>query len=162
MIISLIVAVAENGVIGKKGMVLPWRLPADLAHFKKVTFGKPIIMGRATYETIGRPLPGRLNIIVSRDRAYPAEGCTVVSSLEAALDAAGDAAEVFIIGGGQIFEQALPLAEKMYLTRVHAEPEGDVFFRYNQTEWEESGVEYHRADQNNEYSYSFSLLTKHD
>jgi len=155
MTISLIVAVAENGVIGKTGTMLPWRLPADLKRFKEVTTGHPIIMGRKTYETVGRPLPGRQNIIITRNPDYKAEGCEVVSSLPEALEAAKNSEEVFVIGGGQLFEQALPLANKLYLTLVHASPEGDVFFSYDPADWQEISKESHEADEKNQYSYSF-------
>jgi dihydrofolate reductase len=158
--ISLIVAVADNDVIGKKGSLLPWRLSGDLAHFKQVTTGHPVIMGRATYETIGQSLAGRQNIIITHDRDYTAEGCEVVHSVEEALRLADGAEEVFIIGGGTIFEQTLPLASKIYLTRVRASPEGDTFFRYDPEQWSESGVEPHPADDKNQYAYTFSTLTR--
>lgn len=160
MTISLIVAVAENGVIGKTGVMLPWRLPADLKRFKEVTMGHPIIMGRKTYETIGRPLPGRQNIIVTRNPDYKADGCEVVSSLPEALEAAKNSEEAFIIGGGQLFEQALPLADKLYLTLVHASPDGDVFFHYDPADWQEISNEPHEADDKNQYPYSFLTLLR--
>ncbi len=160
MQVSLIVAIADNDVIGKRGSLLPWRLPADLVHFKQITIGRPIIMGRTTYETIGHPLPDRLNIIISRDEKYVAEGCTVARSIEEALDLARDKGEVFIIGGAAIFEQTQSLASKIYLTRVHASPEGDVFFRYDHEYWRETDIETHPADNKNQYAYSFSILTR--
>jgi dihydrofolate reductase len=159
MTISLIVAVAENGVIGKKGTVLPWRLPADLAHFKELTMGHTIIMGRKTYDTIGRPLPGRQNIVISRDPNYHVDGCETAISVEAALSKASSE-EVFIIGGGEIFKQTLPLASKLYITRVDSSPEGDVTFTYDETEWEEVSSESHPADDKNEFSYSFVDLAR--
>lgn len=158
--ISLIVAVAENGVIGKKGVIMPWRLPGEQARFKAITMGHPIIMGRTTYETIGRPLPGRQNIIVTHDPAYKAEGCEVVHSIEQALQIAQDSEEIFIIGGNSIYEQTMPLATKLYFTRVHASPEGDTFFRYDSAEWTEISRERHPADDKNQYDYTFSVLTR--
>jgi len=160
MKLSLVVAVAENDVIGKKGVMLPWRLSADLQHFRELTTGAPIIMGRTTYETIGRPLPGRLNIILTRDANFTAEGCTVVHSLADALSAAHNAPEAFVIGGGSIYDLALPEVTTMYLTRVHARPEGDVFFRYNPAEWREEKLGEHPADEKNEHSCTFYRLTR--
>ncbi|MDX1687598.1 MAG: dihydrofolate reductase, partial [Candidatus Promineifilaceae bacterium] len=109
--ISLIAALDRNGVIGDDGRI-PWRLPADLKYFKRVTMGKPLIMGRKTYESIGRPLPGRQNIVLTRQRDYRAPGCTVVHSLEEALAAAGDAEEVMVAGGGSVYRQFLPRADR--------------------------------------------------
>ncbi len=160
MQISLIVAVADNGVIGKKGTMLPWHQGGDLQRFKRLTMGHPIIMGRTTYETIGRPLPGRQNIIITRDPDYQAEGCTVVHSIDEALQAASQAEDVFIIGGANIFEQTLPLADKIYLTQVHAEPEGDAFFRYHPADWQQTDSESHPADAKNDHPYSFITLAR--
>jgi len=162
MTISLLVACAENGVIGKQGQLLPWRLSSDLKRFKELTMGHPIIMGRKTYETIGRPLPGRLNIVVTRDPNFAAEGCTVVHSVGNAIDkaTAADSNEIFIIGGGVIFEETLPLAHKVYLTEVHATPDGDTFFRYNKADWNEVDRQDFAADDKNQYPYSFVTLTK--
>ncbi|MEN7344158.1 MAG: dihydrofolate reductase [Pseudomonadota bacterium] len=126
--LAVIVAVADNGVIGK-GNALPWRLSADLRYFKQRTLGKPIVMGRKTWESIGRPLPGRENIVISRDSAYQAEGAVLVPSLEAALAHCDKAAEIMIIGGASIYEQVMPMASRLYLTRVHLDVEGgDAFF----------------------------------
>lgn len=127
LLLSLIVAVARNGVIGR-GNALPWHLPADLKHFKAVTLGKPVIMGRKTFESIGRPLPGRKNIVVTRNAGFRAEGCEVVASLEAALAVCVDAEEVFVIGGAQLYAEALGKADRIYLTRIEADIEGDTFF----------------------------------
>ena len=124
MIVSLVVAMARNRVIGRDN-ALPWRLPADLAYFKRVTMGHPVIMGRRTYESIGRPLPGRHNIVVSRNRAFHAPGCTVVGSLEEAWRAAGDADEACVIGGTTLFRETLPIADRIHLTEVEADVEGD-------------------------------------
>ena len=131
--IALIAAVARNGVIGRDGD-LPWRIPSDLAFFKKVTMGKPILMGRKQYESVGRPLPGRVNIVVSRQKGYQPEGVLVFSDFAAALDHArtiattDGASEVMVIGGGEIYALALPQADRLYLTEVDLAPEGDTRF----------------------------------
>ena len=132
MQISLIAAIAENGVIGLTGTTLPWKLPADLARFKQVTMGSPIIMGRKTYESIGRPLPGRLNIVITRQPELSADGCTVVGSLNEALSAAeqSGADEAFVIGGAQIFDAAIGRATRLYFTTAPAQPAGDVHLHY--------------------------------
>lgn len=127
MRVSLIVAVAENGVIGQDGD-LPWRIPADLKFFKETTTGHPIVMGRKTYQSIGRALPGRRNIVVTRDPDFASDDIVVVSDFDAALSAAGDAEEVMVIGGAQIYELALPRADKIYLTQVHVAADGDTHF----------------------------------
>ena len=135
MMISMIVAMGNNRVIGQANQ-LPWRLPADLKYFKSATMGKAMIMGRKTYETIGRPLPGRKNIILTRDKSYQAEGCLVVHSVESALKEAGDG-EVMIIGGGQMYKQFLPLAGRIYVTQIDSEFEGDTFFpTLNNNQWD--------------------------
>lgn len=134
---------AENNVIGKDGG-LPWHIPADLKHFKAVTMGKPIVMGRRTYESIGRPLPGRLNIVVTRDPSRRWDGVEVVQSLPDALEraAAHGADEIMIIGGGDLYRAALPLAQRIYLTRVHEAVEGDtVFPDLDPTEWREDSCD---------------------
>jgi dihydrofolate reductase len=158
--VSFIVAVADNGVMGKQGAELPWRQSADLVRYREITMGHPIIMGRKTYESIGHPLPGRQNIIVTRNPAYRAEGCTVATSLEAALQAANDSDEIFIIGGGMLFAAAMPLADKLYLTQIHAKPDGDVFFQYDPADWQEIEHESYPADAKNQYPYSFVTFTK--
>jgi dihydrofolate reductase len=162
MNMSLLVAVAENGVIGKQGELLPWKLSSDLKRFKTLTVGHPIIMGRKTYETIGRPLPGRLNIVVSRSPDFAPEGCTVAHSIVEAIEIAkkADPEEIFIIGGGVIFEETLPLANKLYLTEVHAEPDGDTYFRYDKQAWQEIERQDLPADEKNQYAYSFVTLIK--
>jgi dihydrofolate reductase len=126
MMISLIVAMGNNRVIGQ-GNQLPWRLSADLKYFRQTTMGKSLIMGRKTYETIGRPLPGRTNIILTRNEDYQAEGCLVVHSLEEALELAGEG-EVMIIGGGQLYRQFMPMADRIYMTQIDSEFDGDTFF----------------------------------
>ncbi len=140
--ISIVVAIAQNGVIGAKGG-LPWRLSSDLQRFKRDTMGKPIIMGRKTHESIGRPLPGRPNIVVTRDRTYRAEGVDVVNSLADAFTLADVKArcsgmsEVCLIGGGQLYHEGLAFADRLYVTHVMAEPEGDTFFpEISPAEWE--------------------------
>ena len=153
--ISIIVAVSANNVIGNEGD-LPWRLPDDLRRFKAVTMGKPIIMGRKTCESIGKPLPGRQNIVITGQAGFDAPGCDVVGSKEAALAAAGDAAEVMVIGGSQVYALFLPDAGRLYLTRVHAELEGDVHFPdVASDDWRLVAAETHGADERNEYDYSF-------
>jgi len=131
--IAMIAAMGENGVIGAAGEI-PWRLPTDFAHFKRTTLGKPLIMGRKTFESIGKPLPGRTNIVVTRQQDYQPDGVVVVDSLAAALEeaqaiaAADGAGEVMIGGGGEIYREAMPLAERLYVTHVAAAPTGDAYF----------------------------------
>lgn len=159
--IALFVAVADNNVIGGNN-TLPWRLSADLRRFKDITMGNPIIMGRKTYESIGRPLPGRMNIVVSRNNNFDAPGCTIASTLEIAISLAANsgAESIFIIGGGTIYQQALPYAQKIYLTQVHATPKGTITFTYPSEEWQEVSREPHSADEKNQYDYSFITLER--
>ncbi len=155
MILSVIVAVAQNGAIGCHNKLL-WHISEDLQRFKRLTMGCPIIMGRKTFESIGRPLPGRRNVVITRNSAYTAEGIEVVHSLEQALQGVEESAEVFVIGGGEIYREALPLAQRLYLTRVAQSPEGDTFFpEILQEEWREvaredfegySFIDYERRD----------------
>jgi dihydrofolate reductase len=156
MALSIIVAAAENGVIGKDGK-MPWRLPAESAYFKKTTLGHPVITGRKNFEAMGRPLPDRLNVVITRQAGFvvPA-GAVVVHSLEKALElpAVKQSNEVFVIGGQQIYEQALPLADKLYLTAVHADIRGDTYFRYDPNEWNLVWSEEHPADKENKYSFT--------
>ena len=160
MRISLIVALARNRVIGRDNQ-LPWRLSADLQHFKGLTMGKPIVMGRKTYESIGRPLPGRTNIVVTRDSSFSAAGCRVVHSIDEALVAAGGADEVMIMGGENLYSQLLPRADRLYLTEVQAEVSGDAWFpEFDETQWQELERESHRADEKNEFDYDFVVLTR--
>ncbi len=166
MKLSLIVALAKNRVIGVNN-ALPWYLPNDLKYFKAVTMGKPIIMGRKTYESIGRPLPGRTNIIISRDPAYGAPGCNSVPSLEAAIALAESIAlidgqdEAVVIGGEQIYRLALPLADLLYLTRVATEVEGDAYFpEIDERAWRQVAREDHSARPPNPYDYSFVVLER--
>ncbi len=162
MKISLIVAAAENGVIGRKNE-LPWRLSADLRRFKDLTMGHAIVMGRKTYESIGRPLPGRRMIVITRQTNYVAAGAEVVGSLEDALNIApqqGDD-EAFIIGGAEIFARAMPLAQRLYLTRVHANVDGDVHFPpFDPGGWRQLAAQRHDADAKNEHPYSFEVYER--
>jgi len=158
--IALIAAMDRDRVIGRAGR-LPWHLPADLAFFKRCTMGKPVIMGRKTHEAIGRPLPGRHNIVVSRDPGYHAPGCTCVTSLEAALAAAADAEEVMVIGGATLFEALLPRADRLYLTEVHAQVGGDTRFPpLDRQAWVQTWQEGHDADARNPYAYTFRILER--
>jgi len=159
-VISLIVAVSTNNVIGADGD-LPWRLSDDLKRFKAVTMGKPIVMGRKTYESIGRPLPGRQNIVITRQGDFMADGCDVVRSTADAVEVAGGADEIMVIGGSQIYAAFLPLAERIYLTRVHTEAEGDVFFPpLDKEEWRESASERYDADALNDYACTVTTLSR--
>jgi len=159
-VISIIVAASTNNVIGANGE-LPWRLSDDLKRFKHITMGKPIVMGRLTFESIGRPLPGRQNIVMTRRNGYIAGGCDVVASPDAAIETAGDAAEVIVIGGGEIYRLFLPFADRIYLTRVHVDIEGDAFFAsLNDNEWKLSESETHKADESNEFDFTFEIWTR--
>ncbi len=164
MRIALVAALARNGIIGKDN-ALPWHLPADLRHFRRLTLGKPVLMGRRTYESIGHPLPDRINIVVSRTPGYQAPGCIVVDSLEAGIEAgiaaAGDGEELMIIGGAALYRAALPMAERLYLTRIEADVEGDARFAdYEAEEWEEVAREEHPADACNPFPYCFVTLQR--
>ncbi|CDG19082.1 Dihydrofolate reductase [Xenorhabdus doucetiae] len=161
MIISLIAAMAMDRVIGMEN-AMPWTLPGDLAWFKRNTLGKPVVMGRVTYESIGRPLPGRLNIVISSQPASD-DRVTWVSSIEAALAAVGDVEEVMVMGGGKIYEQFIPLAHRMYLTHIDAEVIGDTHFPdYEPDEWNSTFTEYHDADEHNSHSYCFEVLERRE
>jgi dihydrofolate reductase len=160
--ISLIVAASENDVIGLPGRMLPWRLTSDLRHFREITTGHPVIMGRKTYDTIGRPLPNRQNIIVTRNPDFKADGIQVVSSLAEALKLAQsfDDKEFFIGGGGSLYEQAMPFATKLYLTRVHAEVSGSVYFRMPESEWALVSRQDHESDNENEHPFSWEVYKR--
>jgi dihydrofolate reductase len=159
MVVSIIAAVAENGVIGRDGD-LPWRLPADLRFFKRVTMGHHLVMGRKTWASIGRPLPGRTLVVLTRDRALEIPGVHVVHALPEALAlarAAGDR-EAFVIGGADVFARALPLADRLYLTRVHADVAGDVRFpAFDDGAFVEVAREDHAADE--QHAHAFSICT---
>lgn len=166
MRIALIWAMARNGVIGRDNK-LPWYLPEDLKYFKRVTTGKPVIMGRKTYDSIGRPLPNRTNIVVTRDASLSLPGVKVVTSLEDALDIAqaesviSDVDEVIVMGGAEIYAQALPHADRLYVTLVHAEVEGDaVFPTIDLDEYRELAREDFNAEGPNPYDYSFVVYER--
>ena len=160
MIKSFVVAVASNGVIGHTNG-LPWRLPADLAFFKRLTMGHPIVMGRKTYESIGKALPGRTNIVVTRSPGFQAPGCVVVDSLEGAYRAAGDAKEVFVIGGAQVYDAAFPTADRIYLTEVESAIEGDTYFpRFDRGAWTETELEHHARDERHAHSMRIVRLDR--
>lgn len=167
MKIALIVAMARNNAIGKDNS-MPWHLPEDLRYFKRMTLGKPVVMGRNTFESIGRPLPQRPNIVITRNGSYRINGATVVHSLDAALmlgqtllQGQGEEAELMVIGGAQIYAQALPLAQRLYLTEVQAEPEGDAFFpAFAREEWRELRRETHKACEHNPHDYDFVVLER--
>ena len=155
MKISIIAAMGANRVIGYRN-ALPWYLPADLKHFKAVTMGKPMIMGRKTWVSIGRPLPGRRSIVVTRDPMFRAEGCEIAHSLDASLTLAGSAEEVVVIGGAQLFLEALPSADRLYLTIIDHLFQGDVYFPpVDATRWKETSREEHGSDAVNLYRYRF-------
>ncbi len=156
MIVSIIVAVSDNNVIGK-GNRIPWRQSADLKRLKSLTMGHHLLMGRKTFESLERPLPGRTIIVITHDRNFSVDGVLTAPSLERAIEMARLDEEVFIGGGAQIYEQSLHRADRMYLTRVHAEVEGDTFFPDfdDVTEWNLVDVEHYEADERNQYPYSF-------
>ena len=155
MTVSIIVAMAENGVIGRD-MDLPWHISADLKRFKALTMGHHIVMGRKTFESIGRLLPVRTTVIVTRQSDYQVDGAVIVNSLEAAQAAATDDSELFIIGGGQVYEIALPLADRLHVTRVHTEVDGDTSFpAVDWDQWELVSAERHGADEKNDHDFTF-------
>ncbi len=157
---TIVVAISENNAIGKDNQLL-WHLPADLKHFKTITSGHTIIMGRKTYDSIGKPLPNRRNIVVTRQTDLKLEGIEVVNSLDEALALCKDENEVFVIGGAEIYRQALPLVHKIELTRVHQEFEADVFFPELDNEiWKEVWKEDHSPDEKNQFAYTFSTLER--
>jgi dihydrofolate reductase len=158
--VSLVVAADARGGIGQQGG-LPWHLPDDLKRFKALTMGKPIIMGRRTQQSIGRPLPDRRNIVISRSRGLELDGCEIAGSLDAALELAADAPEACVIGGAEIYRLALPRADVLYLTRVEAVVEADTFFpQIDAGDWEEREREPHAADERHAYPYTFITLVR--
>lgn len=166
MKLSMIVAAAQNRVIGRDN-ALPWYLPNDLKYFKQTTLGKPIIMGRKTYESIGKPLPGRTNIVITRQTDYQPDGVKVVHSVAEARDLAESVClidgqeEAMIMGGAEIYTLALPDADRLYLTEVHADVDGDAYFpEYDKTEWKEISREDFSAEGPNPYNYSFVVYDK--
>jgi dihydrofolate reductase len=160
MILSIVVATGKNGEIGKDNRLL-WHLPADLKYFKNLTTGHPIIMGRHTFESIGRALPNRRNIIITRQNEYQAEGVDIVHSLEEAIALVNDQAEVMVIGGADVYQQALPKANRIYITRVDIEPEADRFFpELDLDEWNLHVNVVYPADEKNIYSLTFQMLER--
>ena len=160
MKLSLIAAVSRNNVIGKNNK-MPWHLPADLQFFKTTTLGKPIIMGRKTWESLGRILPGRRHIVVTRNKDYTAEGVEIIHSTDAALKQASNVDEAVIIGGAHLYEEMLPLTDRLYLTEIDAEFEGDTFFpEWNKEEWEVVSSETHPADEKNSFPYRFVVYDR--
>lgn len=159
-ILSMIVAHANNRVIGKNND-MPWHLPADLAYFKKTTLGKPIIMGRKTFQSIGRPLPGRKNIVISRDESYQVEGVEVVNSVDAALSLVSDSEEVMVIGGGAIYQHCLAAAQRLYITHIDADIAGDTYFpEYDLAVWKKVASTIRPNDEKNQYQLDFSVYEK--
>lgn len=160
--ITLVAAVADNGVIGAEGS-MPWHLPADLAHFKSLTMGKPILMGRLTWDAIGKALPGRLNMVLTRNPEWRGHGAMRVGSLDEALKIAGDkgAPELMVIGGAELYRQALPRAKRIYMTRIHAEPWGDTLFPdLEPDEWGEVSRREQLSDERNAWDMTFVTLER--
>lgn len=158
--IVIIVAMDNRQTIGSRGK-LPWHLSADMHHFKAVTIGKPLVMGRKTYQSIGHALPGRENIILTRSRNFLAAGCILAHTLEEALLVAGDVDEIIVMGGADIYQQFLPQATRIYLTEVHADVKGDAYFpKFDRSEWLEYERENYVADHNNDFNYSFVGLKR--
>jgi len=159
-LISLIVAMAQNGVIGRDNG-LPWRLPADLRRFRAFTMGKPVLMGRKTHESIGRPLQGRHNLVLTRDRRWTAPGVTVVHSVDEALGHAAGAEELVAIGGAEVYRLVMPFARRIYLTHVHADVTGDTYFPdFDSTQWVDVECLAHPADEHNTYPVTFVTLER--
>jgi dihydrofolate reductase len=158
--LSLIAAVADNRVIGKSNR-LPWHLPADLQHFKRLTMGKPIVMGRKTWESLPGLLPGRTHVVVTHNPAYRAQGGFVVHSLDEAIETFGDVEELMLVGGANLYRQALPLAARMYLTRVHIVADGDTYFpAFDPAQWREIAREEGKVDPRNAIPHSFVTLQR--
>ncbi|MDX5422556.1 MAG: dihydrofolate reductase [Hymenobacteraceae bacterium] len=159
--IAIVVAAAENNVIGKDNGLI-WHLPADLRHFKALTMGHPMLMGRKTFESIGKPLPGRTTIIITSQKGYKAEGCAVVHSLQEAIEKGKELdKQIYVVGGAEIYRQALSVTDTIYLTRVHHSFDGDVYFpELKEEEWETISKEHHSPDEKNKYSYTFFELKR--
>ncbi|MDO6427090.1 type 3 dihydrofolate reductase [Thalassotalea sp. 1_MG-2023] len=158
-ILSMIVAHAADRIIGRDND-MPWHLPADLAYFKKTTLGKPVIMGRKTFESIGRPLPGRLNIVISRDPSYEADGITTVNSVEQALDTAKGVEEIMVIGGGAIYQHCLPKADRLYITHIDGHIAGDTRFPEYDNDWKKVSCETRAPDDKNAYALDFCVYER--
>lgn len=166
MKISIVVAISENNAIGSKGDLL-WRLPADMKRFKEITYGHHVLMGRKTYESIPekfRPLPGRVNIVITRSKSYSAEGCKVVSSVEEGISFARDSGEneLMVIGGGEVYKQCFEKADKIYLTRVHNSfADADTFFpSITNNEWRSEKIFFHKADDKHAYDITFTNMVR--
>jgi len=162
MLLSIIVAVSENGIIGLDNQLI-WRLPDDLKRFKKLTLGHPMIMGRKTFESIGKPLPGRQSIIVTRDKDFSFEGTIVVHSVQEAIEVAKkiETEEAFIIGGGDIYRQVQGNCDRLYITEVHTQTQGDTFFQIEKPElWQETERTHHDTDENHAFSFDFVNLSR--
>ncbi len=158
--ICLIAALAENRVIGINNS-LPWHLSADLKHFRKITMGKPIVMGRKTFDSIGRPLPGRTNVIVSRNKTYQPDDCIICPSLEVVLEKFKDQPALMVIGGESLYETCFPIAQRLYLTRIHHHFEGDRFFpALDLEQWKVESRQDYFADDENPYNYSFIVYDR--
>jgi len=158
--LTFIVAVADSGVIGRDN-TLPWHLPDDLRHFKRQTLGKPVLMGRKTCDSLGKPLPGRQNIVLTRDTNYHRDGVTVVHDVDAALAAAGEAPEVMVIGGAELFRVLQPRAGRVHMTRVHGNIAGDVFWPpLDPRDWQLTGSEPHPADERHAHAMTFEVWDK--
>ena len=159
-VLSMIVATALDRIIGKDND-MPWHLPADLQYFKKMTLGKPIIMGRKTFESIGRPLPGRKNIVISRDPNYQANGVNTVTTVDDALALVKDVEEIMVIGGGAIYKHCMPAATRLYITHINAEVAGDTQFpEYDLSEWNKVSSDVRLADENNKYDVDFCVYER--
>jgi dihydrofolate reductase len=160
MIISSIAAIAENNAIGKNNQLL-WRLPADLKHFKEITTGHTVIMGRKTFESVGKPLPNRRNIVITRSNALDIENVEVVNSIEQAISLCDQDEEVFIVGGAEIYKATMDITNQIYLTVVHANFDADTFFpEIDPMIWQQTAVEKHEADEKNPFAYTFSTLIR--
>jgi dihydrofolate reductase len=159
-LVTMIVAMAQNGVIGRDN-TLPWRLPEDLRRFKAITMGKSILMGRKTFESIGKPLPGRLNFVLTRNRNWHAEGVVVVGSVDEALQKVRESDELIAIGGAEIYRLFMPFARRIYLTQVHAEVPGDTIFPdFDPTQWVDAEYSVYPADEKNAYTVTFVTLER--
>ena len=160
MQLSIIVAMNKSQIIGKDG-ILPWHISSDLKNFKKITMGKPILMGRKTHESIGKPLPGRENFILTKNKKYFSEGCIVKNTIDEALLYCEKVPEVMIIGGATLYEQTLNKVEKLYITEVIANVDGNIFFpEYDRSQWLEISRDSFKADENNEYDHCFTVLKR--
>ncbi len=161
MIVAMVVAIAENRAIGKDNQLL-WHLPKDLKHFKQITAGHTIIMGRKTFDSMGKPLPNRRNIVISRNKDLELPGAELVGSVQEALAlCAADEEEVYIIGGGEIYKMAMPLTDKIYLTVVQHSFDGDAYFpEIEPGEWKETASEYHAPDEKHQFGFTFSTLER--